>query len=144
MATNFEPPKVHTSKKDHLYYDYCGKMRHINETCWKLHGCLTKGRGGKRRTTNTQANFTEAIEESPKVTISVDFSFYKIQGLKCFLSQLDCSSITTSNFVKLGNAFVSHRNTASCIIDSGANRYMIDSSKDFLNYSPCLNQDKTH
>src|SRR5262249_44784276 len=43
-----EQLKAHSSNKDHLRCDYCGKPRHTKETCWKLHGRPTRGRGGKR------------------------------------------------------------------------------------------------
>nr|CAD1831665.1 unnamed protein product [Ananas comosus var. bracteatus] len=33
--------------KDHLKCDHCGRSRHTKETCWKLHGRPTRGRGGR-------------------------------------------------------------------------------------------------
>ncbi|KAA3469942.1 ankyrin repeat domain-containing protein 2b [Gossypium australe] len=53
-------PKAKNPEKDHLQCDYCGKPRHTKETCGKLHGRPTRGRGGKRANqTRGQANLSE-------------------------------------------------------------------------------------
>ncbi|XP_043809433.1 uncharacterized protein LOC122722509 [Manihot esculenta] len=63
LTTSLSTPQPPTSEKDQLHCDYCGKPRHTKETCWKLHGRPTRGRGGKRGTSRNQANLAETVEE---------------------------------------------------------------------------------
>lgn len=138
MVASFEAPKVTTSEKDYLHYDYCGKPRHTNKTCWKLHRRPTRGHGGKRPpSTKAQANGLEAIESSTKIVSNEPLFAHDIEKLKRLLSHLDSSSNATSNFVKSGN--VSY--LTSWIIDSEKNRHMTSFSKGFIDYSPCLIKD---
>ncbi|OIT08636.1 putative helicase chr10 [Nicotiana attenuata] len=48
LTMSHEQPKAFTFDKDHMHCDYCGKPRHTNETCWKLHGRRSRGHGRKR------------------------------------------------------------------------------------------------
>jgi hypothetical protein len=32
--------------RDKLFCDHCNRLRHTRETCWRLHGCPTRGCGG--------------------------------------------------------------------------------------------------
>ena len=134
------PPEQHgksnfAPNKDNLHCNYCGKSRHTTETCWKLHGKATKGRGGKRiNITRGQANMTEAIADKDGHGLSAD----EIQHFRRILSHLDTSTSASSNFVKSGN-ISSHPD--SWIVASGANRHMTGNSKGFLNYTPCITKD---
>ncbi|KAG8649661.1 hypothetical protein MANES_08G119311v8 [Manihot esculenta] len=142
LTTSLSTPQPPTSEKDHLHCDYCGKPRHTKETCWKLHGRPTRGRGGKRGTSRNQAKLAETVEEPFKETTTTEFlSPNELQSLKRLLSHIDTSSFSgaTSNFVKSGNA--SSFNNVPWIIDSGANRHMTGFYKGFLNYSPSLTKD---
>ncbi|XP_043811381.1 uncharacterized protein LOC122723365 [Manihot esculenta] len=109
LTTSLSTPQPPTSEKDHLHCDYCGKLRHTKETCWKLHGRPTRGRGGKRGTSRNQAKLAETVDEPFKETTTTEFlSPNELQSLKRLLSHIDTSSSSgaTSNFVKSGS---SHR-----------------------------------
>jgi hypothetical protein len=137
----------HTSSdKDNLLCDFCGKSRYTRETCWKLHGRPNQGRGGKRNFSRPQANMSEAMEPPREVPNIEAFSNEEIQNLRRLLSQLESPSTTTaaSNFVNSGNAFLANLGTCSWVIDSGANRHMTCSSKNFLSYSSCLKKENVH
>ncbi|XP_059292909.1 uncharacterized protein LOC132046330 [Lycium ferocissimum] len=96
-ATNYD--------KDHLHCDYCGKPRHTKETCWKLHGRPSRGRGGKQvNSMRAQANLSETVESSKETTSGEFLSPSELKHLKSFLSQLDSSSSATSNLVKSGSS----------------------------------------
>ncbi|TYG57276.1 hypothetical protein ES288_D08G129700v1 [Gossypium darwinii] len=90
-------PKAKNPEKDHLQCDYCGKPRHIKETCGKLHGRPTRGRGGKRANqTRGQANLFESTMSSKEVASTETFSSDEIQHLRRLLSQFGSSSNATS------------------------------------------------
>jgi len=117
-----------------LHCDYCGKPRHTKETCWKLHGRPTRGRGGKRVCpSRIQANIAENVETSREIASGEALSSDEVQHLRRLLNKLDSSNVATSNYVQASIAFNAHLN--SWIIDFGANRHMTGSSKGFKNYS---------
>jgi hypothetical protein len=48
---------------DKLFCDQCNRSRHTRETCWRLHGRPTRGRGGHTSGgTGPRANYTSAVE----------------------------------------------------------------------------------
>ncbi|OIS96978.1 hypothetical protein A4A49_60745, partial [Nicotiana attenuata] len=120
LTVSHEQTKAFTSDKDHLHCDYYGKSRHIKETCWKLHGRPTRGRGGKRVVLSRgQANVAENMETFRENASGETLSSEEVQHLRCLLNKLDTSNVGTSNYAQLGIAFNAHLN--SWIIDSGAN-----------------------
>ncbi|OIT37996.1 hypothetical protein A4A49_27235 [Nicotiana attenuata] len=135
LTVSQEQPKTFTFDKDHMHCEYCGKPRHTRETCWKLHGRPTRGRGGKRvGPSRGQANIAKNMETSKETASGEALSLDEVQHLRRLLNKLDSSNVATSNYVQSGIAFNAHLN--SWIIDSGANRHITGSSKGFQNYSP--------
>nr|XP_009760577.1 PREDICTED: uncharacterized protein LOC104212904 isoform X3 [Nicotiana sylvestris] len=101
LAVSHEQPKAFTSDKDHLHCDYCGKPRHTKETCWKLHGRPTRGRGGKRvGPSRVQANIAEIVETSRETASGEALFSDEIQHLYRLLNKLDSSNVATSNYVQ--------------------------------------------
>ncbi|OIT35747.1 hypothetical protein A4A49_61781, partial [Nicotiana attenuata] len=120
LTVSHEQTKAFTSDKDHLHCDYCGKSRHTKETCWKLHGRPTRGRGGKRvGLSRGQANIVENVETFRENASGETLSSEEVQHLRRLLNKLDTSNVGTSNYVQSGIAF--NANLNSWIIDSGAN-----------------------
>jgi hypothetical protein len=97
-----------TSPKDHLQCDYCGKLRHTKETCWKLHGRPTRGRGRKQvSSSRPQANMAETRETPKETGFGETLPSNEIQHLRRLLSKLDLLGISTvaiSNYVQSGIA----------------------------------------
>ncbi|KAA3470759.1 ankyrin repeat domain-containing protein 2b [Gossypium australe] len=61
--------------KDHMQCEYRGKLKNTKETCWKLHGRPTRGRGGKQANpTCAQANLSETTESSKDIASTETFS----------------------------------------------------------------------
>nr|XP_009760576.1 PREDICTED: uncharacterized protein LOC104212904 isoform X2 [Nicotiana sylvestris] len=105
LAVSHEQPKAFTSDKDHLHCDYCGKPRHTKETCWKLHGRPTRGRGGKRvGPSRVQANIAEIVETSRETASGEALFSDEIQHLYRLLNKLDSSNVATSNYVQSGSS----------------------------------------
>ena len=140
LAASHDQPKIIPSDKDHVHCEYCGKPRHTKETCWKLHGRPTRGRGGKRiNSSRAQANVAETVETSKETGSGEILSSEEIQHLRRLITKLDSSTIATSNHVQSGTAFTASLN--SWVIDSCANRHMTGSTKNLQNYSSCLKEE---
>ncbi|XP_028083317.1 uncharacterized protein LOC114284582 [Camellia sinensis] len=152
------------SEKDTLFCDFCRRPHHTCETCWKLHGQPSGGRGDRSssrggrsgqargRGPNARAHHSDTVE--PQSTAPVD-SFADISGFST--SELEvalrhlldrrASSSSSGNIAQSGNlasstsAFLSHQ-MLPWIIDSGASDHMSGSSDLFSAYTPSSGQDK--
>eukprot|EP00252_Welwitschia_mirabilis_P002409 TRINITY_DN1235_c0_g1_i6.p1 TRINITY_DN1235_c0_g1~~TRINITY_DN1235_c0_g1_i6.p1 ORF type:complete len:1428 (+),score=264.56 TRINITY_DN1235_c0_g1_i6:585-4868(+) len=141
MVSSVEKAKPPTtlSNKEHLQCDYCGKPKHTKEMCWKLHGRPNQNRGKKNGSRmRGQAHMVEGIEASDTPGaggLSNEAVMEELQNLRRLFSKLESSStVGTSNHVQSGiNSVISTVNP--WIIDSGANRHMTGSSKEFATYS---------
>ncbi|KAJ7963242.1 UBN2_3 domain-containing protein [Quillaja saponaria] len=130
------------SDKDDLQCDYCGKTRHIGDTCWKLHGRPTRGRGGMVvGPPRSRAHFSDSAESSPS-TESSALNPKEMQCLRCLMAKLDGypSTSVASSYHALGTH--STTNSESWIINSGASDHMIGISRNFSTYFSCSGKDK--
>ncbi|CAL5430126.1 unnamed protein product [Camellia sinensis] len=152
------------SEKDTLFCDFCRRPRHTRETCWKLHGQPSGGRGDRSssrggrsgqprgRGPNARAHHSDTVEpqSTAPVDSSADISRFSTSELEVALRHLldrRASSSSSGNIAQSGNlasstsAFLSHQ-TLPWIIDSGASDHMSGSSDLFSAYTPSSGQDK--
>ncbi|GAV59441.1 gag_pre-integrs domain-containing protein [Cephalotus follicularis] len=59
-ATSYRPyapptsdSKISSADKSQVICDSCWKPRHMRETCWKIHGCPSRGQGGRSTSTHS-------------------------------------------------------------------------------------------
>ncbi|KAJ7961715.1 Retrovirus-related Pol polyprotein from transposon TNT 1-94 [Quillaja saponaria] len=117
------------SDKDDLQCDYCGKTRHTRDTCWKLHGRPTRGRGGRFvGPPRSRAHVSDTVESSPS-TESSALNPEEMQHLRRLMAKLDgcpSTSAASSHHASSHHALGTHSTTDSepWIIDSGASDHM--------------------
>ncbi|GAV76359.1 UBN2_3 domain-containing protein [Cephalotus follicularis] len=95
VAVSWPPPvttcglKLDPKDKNPVVCDYCGKPRHTRMTCWKLHGCPSRGRGGHSTSSRSQAHMTEtsASSHNPTTESVAALSSEQILALQRMLSQ---------------------------------------------------------
>ncbi|KAJ7969147.1 Retrovirus-related Pol polyprotein from transposon TNT 1-94 [Quillaja saponaria] len=125
------------SDKDDLQCDYCGKTRHTRDTCWKLHGRPTRGRGGRFvGPPRSRAYVSDTVESSPS-TESSALNPEEMQHLRRLMAKLDgcpSTSAASSHHASSHHALGTHSTTDSepWIIDSGASDHMTGTSRNFL------------
>ncbi|GAV78690.1 hypothetical protein CFOL_v3_22155 [Cephalotus follicularis] len=103
LATMSRPPtttsdlKFDPTDKNPVVCDYCGKPRHTRETCWKFHGCPSRGRGGHSTSSRSQAHMTEtsASPHHPTIDSIATLSPEQILALQRMLSQQQPDTSTT-------------------------------------------------
>jgi len=67
--------------KDKLFCDHCNRSRHTRETCWKLQGRPTRGRGGRTGGGfRPRAHHTSTVETTTP-TLDTSSSTIDIGGL---------------------------------------------------------------
>ncbi|GAV78634.1 UBN2_3 domain-containing protein [Cephalotus follicularis] len=70
LVTVSRPPsttsglKLDPTDKNPVVCDYFGKLRHTRTTCWTLHGCPSRGRGGHSTSSRSQAHMIETLASS--------------------------------------------------------------------------------
>ena len=91
--------------KDQLKCDHCGRTRHTRDTCWKLHGRPTRGRGGRggsvRGTGRPQAyqsDVVEAFSQEGGHSESNSLSHEDLFLLRKLMSKLETSSSNSISF----------------------------------------------
>ncbi|CAL5350327.1 unnamed protein product [Camellia sinensis] len=150
-----------SAAKESVFCDYCKKPRHTRETCWKLHGTPSGGRGdrsGSRggrsghsrgRGSYSRAHQSSTVDtlDSTSVTQASDTELE--DALRQLLDRRSSTALSTasSSFARSGNlasvpcAFLCHT-SLPWIIDSGASDHMSGSSDLFSAYKPSSGQDK--
>jgi hypothetical protein len=141
--------------KDKLFCDHCNRSRHTRETCWKLHGRLTRGRGGRTcggfrpraHHTSTVKTTAPTLETSSSTTDTWGLSKDEVEALHRLMSRLDTPATAASSFALTGNLVTALNASATppddpWVIDLGASDHMTGMSHLFSSYNPCSGRDK--
>jgi len=141
--------------KDKLFCDHCNRSRHTRETCWKLQGHPTRGRGGRTgggfrpraHHTSTVETTTPTLDTSSSTTDIGGLSKDEVESLRRLMSRLDTPATTASSSAFTGNLATALNASATppddpWVIDSDASDHMTSMSPLFLSYNPCSGRDK--
>ncbi|XP_028061865.1 uncharacterized protein LOC114265298 [Camellia sinensis] len=159
-----------SAAKKSVFCDYCKKPQHTRETCWKLHGTPSGGRGDRSGSRGGQSGQSRGRGSYPRahqssVVDTLDSTSTSIgqasNGLSSMttheledvlhhlLDHQSSTALSTSSlsFARSGNlvssscVFLSHT-TLPWIINSSTSDHMSGSSDLFSSYKPSLGQDK--
>jgi hypothetical protein len=141
--------------KDKLFCDHCNRSRHTRETCWKLQGRPTQGRGGHTgggfrpwaHHTSTIETTTPTLDTSSSTRDIGGLSKDEVEALHRLMSRLDTPTTAASSSVLIDNLATALNASATppndpWVIDSGASDHMTGISPLFSSYNPCSGKDK--
>jgi len=119
----------------------------LGETCWKLQGCPTRGRGGctgggfrpRAHHTSTVETTTPTLDISSSTTDIGRLSEDEVEALRRLMSRLDTPATAASSSALTGNLTTALNASAT---PPDASDHMTDMSPLFSSYNPCSGRDK--
>ncbi|RVW64365.1 hypothetical protein CK203_046990 [Vitis vinifera] len=124
-------------KRDRPWCDYCKKLGHSKEACWKLHGKPTDWKPKPRFDRDGRAHVA-ANSESTSVPEPSPFNKEQMEMLQKLLSQVGSGSTT-------GIAFTANRGGMKpWIVDTGASDHMTGDVAILQNYKPSNGHSSVH
>nr|CAN82240.1 hypothetical protein VITISV_044199 [Vitis vinifera] len=124
-------------KRDRPWCDYCKKLGHYKEACWKLHGKPAAWKPKPRFDRDGRAHVA-ANSESTSVPEPSPFNKEQMEMLQKLLSQVGSGSTT-------GIAFTANRGGMKpWIVDTGASDHMIGDVAILQNYKPSNGHSSVH
>ncbi|RVW63213.1 Copia protein [Vitis vinifera] len=136
-ARSFNSSGGDRQKWDRPWCDYCKKLGHYKEACWKLHGKPADWKPKPRFDRDGRAHVA-ANSESTSVPEPSPFSKEQMEMLQKLLSQVGSGSTT-------GTAFTANRGgMKSWIVDTGASDHMTGDAAILQNYKPSNGHSSVH
>ncbi|RVW92046.1 Retrovirus-related Pol polyprotein from transposon RE1 [Vitis vinifera] len=136
-ARSFNSSGGDRQKRDRPWCDYCKKLGHYKETCWKLHGKPADWKPKPRFDRDGRAHMA-ANSESTSVPEPSPFNKEQMEMLQKLLSQVGNGSTT-------GVAFTANRGGMKpWIVDTGASDHMTGDAAILQNYKPSNGHSSVH
>ncbi|RVW45713.1 Retrovirus-related Pol polyprotein from transposon RE1 [Vitis vinifera] len=136
-AQSFNSSGGDRQKRDRPWCDYCKKLGHYKEACWKLHGKPADWKPKPRFDRDGRAHVA-ANSESTSVPDPSPFNKEQMEMLQKLLSQVGSGSTT-------GIAFIANRGGMKpWIVDTGASDHMTGDAAILQNYKPSNGHSSVH
>ncbi|RVW83304.1 hypothetical protein CK203_039649 [Vitis vinifera] len=136
-ARSFNSSGGDRQKRDRPWCDYCKKLGHYKEACWKLHGKPADWKPKPRFDRDSRAHVA-ANSESTSVPEPSPFNKEQMEMLQKLLSQVGNGSTT-------GIAFTANRGGMKpWIVDTGASDHMTGDAAILRNYKPSNGHSSIH
>ncbi|RVW69693.1 Retrovirus-related Pol polyprotein from transposon TNT 1-94 [Vitis vinifera] len=136
-ARSFNSSGGDRQKRDRPWCDYCKKLGHYKEACWKLHGKPADWKPKPRFDRDGRAHVA-ANSESTSVPEPSPFNKEQMEMLQKLLSQVGSGSTT-------GIAFTANRGGMKpWIVDTGASDHMTGDAAILQNYKPSNGHSSVH
>ncbi|XP_028127544.1 uncharacterized protein LOC114324027 [Camellia sinensis] len=117
-------PILPSAAKESVFYDYCKKPRHTRETCWKLHGTPSGGRGDRSGSRGGRSG--------------------QSRGRSSYFRAHQSSAVDTldSNFASVGQASDTElEDTLRQLLDRRSSTALSTASSSFARSGPCHEED---
>ena len=134
------------AKKGRPWCDYCKKVGHVKDTCWKLHGKPADWKPTRKTEYGSQAN---AAASSNNSAGSSPFTKEQLETLQQLFGHISASTQPSQSPTEPPTSLLAHqgifhsahvvqnRKTKPWIVDSGASDHMTGDITLFQAYSPC-------
>ncbi|RVW17830.1 Retrovirus-related Pol polyprotein from transposon TNT 1-94 [Vitis vinifera] len=137
-AQSFNSSGGDRQKRDRPWCDYCKKLGHYKEACWKLHGKPADWKPKPRSDRDGRAHVAANSKSSTSVPEPSPFNKEQMEMLQKLLSQVGSGSTT-------GIAFTTNRGgMKSWIVDTSASNHMTRDAAILQNYKPSNGHSSVH